>query len=147
MSIEVFERWVYTDKELETVLSSGDYLELLSLNYKKNGARYELFNLLQKLVGAGEYEKWKLIGLLDKAKAHDTSLPGVLEQFYFLYCDGYGFLNTLGLGFGLSMCTLPGPYKAEHWRQLQAAELEQLVQRLPQLSIDYEVNLVLRWLE
>ena len=60
MSIEVFEQWVYTDQELEQTLSADSYLELISLNFKKSGVRYELFNLLQKFVGAGEYETWKL---------------------------------------------------------------------------------------
>jgi hypothetical protein len=147
MSIEAFEHWVYTNKVLEIALSDDDYLELLSFNYKKGAAKHELFNLLARLIDLGEYEKWKLIGLLHKAKVCDINLPGILEQFYDLYCHGYGFLNTLGLGFGLSMCVLPAPYKVEHWGELQAAELAQLVQSLPKLIINYEVDMVLRWLD
>jgi hypothetical protein len=147
MPIEAFEDWVYASKELERVLAADDYLELVSLNYKKAAVRYDLFNLLQRFVGAGNYEKWKLIGLLNRAKVHDRNLPGILEQFYHLYCDGYSFLNTLGLGFGLSMCVLPKPFKVEHWRELPKDELTKLIQNLPQLIINYEVDLVLRWLD
>lgn len=146
MSIEVFEQWVYTDQELEQTLSADSYLELISLNFKKSGVRYELFNLLQKFVGAGEYETWKLTRLLNSVKAHEINLPGLLEQLYYLYCDGYTFLSALGLGFGLSMCVLPKPYKVEHWSNLSAGELAQVVRNLPLLIINYEADLVLRWL-
>jgi hypothetical protein len=147
MDIEAFEQWLYSEPVLADLLSADDYLELISLNYKKSGVKYELFNLLQRFVGAGEYEKWKLIGLLHKAKVNDINLPGTLEHLYDLYCDGYDFLRTLGLGFGLSMVVLPAPRKVEHWSELKADELNQLVKSLPQLIINYEADLVLRWLE
>jgi hypothetical protein len=146
MGIDAFEHWVYSSQELEHVLSANDYLELLSLNYKKSGARYELFNLLKRLVGSGEFEKWKLVGLLERAKVQDLNLPGILEEFYYLYCDGYDFLNTLGMAFGLYVCVLPQPYRVENWRQLETTELVQLVQSLPMLIIIYEADIVLRWL-
>jgi len=137
----------YTSQGLEDALPADDYLELLSLNYKKSGVRYELFNLLDRFVGAGEYETWKLIRILYQAKVHDINLPGVLEHLYDLYCGGYYFLETLGMGFGLAMCTLPKHSGFEHWRDLKAPELEQVVERLPQLIINYETDIVLRWLE
>ena len=147
IAVEAFEQWVYADCELEQLLPADDYLELISLNFKKSGARYELFDLLEQFVGAGEYEKWKLTNLLLRAKVRDSNLPGVLEEMYYLYCDGYDFLNTLGMGFGLSMCVLPKPNSVEHWSQLQPAELAKLAQSLPMLIINYEVDVVLRWLD
>jgi hypothetical protein len=141
-----FEQWIYTSKELEQGLHEDAYLELLSFSYKKRGARYELFKLLHSLIDAGEYETWKLTLLLNEAKVRNIHLPGVLERFYDLYCNGYYFLNHLGFGFGLYMCVLPAPYKVEHWSELNEAEIMQLVNKLPP-ALDDELNIVLQWLE
>jgi hypothetical protein len=144
--IEDFEQWVYSSQELEASLAADDYLALISLNYKKSGAKYELFKLLQSFTNAGEYETLKLTRILYKAKIRDVNLPGTLEQFYDLYCHGYDFLRKLGLGLGLSMCVLPGPYKVEHWTELNELELEDLITRIPE-SLEKEVDEVLKWLD
>jgi hypothetical protein len=144
--IEDFEQWVYSNEELEAALSDDDYLALLSLNYKRSGAKYELFNLLQSFTSVSEYETLKLTRLLNEAKIRDIKLPGTLAQFYDLYCDGYYFLQKLGLGLGLSMYVLPAPYKVEHWSELKESELKDLINRIPS-SLENEVDEVLKWLE
>ena len=144
--IEDFEQWVYTNEELEIALSDDAYLALVSLNYKKSGAKYELFKLLQSITSVSEYETLKLTRLLNAAKIRDIKLPGTLAQFYDLYCDGYYFLRKLGLGLGLSMYVLPAPYKVEHRSELKESELKALVNSIP-LSLENEVNEVLKWLE
>ena len=48
---------MYESKDIERVLHSDDYLDLISLNYKRSGAKYELFNLLKKHIDLGEFEK------------------------------------------------------------------------------------------
>jgi len=146
ITIEDFEQWVYGSEELENSLSDDEYLALMSLNYKKSGAKYELFNLLQTFTSISEYETLKLARLLNQAKIRDIKLPGTLEQFYDLYCDGYDFLRKLGLGLGLSMYVLPAPYKAEHWSELSESELKDLINRIPP-HLENEVDEVLKWLE
>ena len=47
ISLDDFERWVYDSKNLENVLGSDDYLDIISLDYKKSGAKYELHNILK----------------------------------------------------------------------------------------------------
>ena len=144
-AIRIFEQWVYAFKDVELMLPEDDYLKLISFDYKKNGARFELFNLLNDLIGSGEFETWELINLLTQAKVRDNNLPGVLEKVYDLYFYGYSFLNTIGLGFGLKMLYLPAPYKVEHWAQLNATETLELVKKLPD-TLEIEIDKVLRWL-
>jgi len=51
VTLEEFEQWVYTNKELESLLDENDYLELISFNFKNSGAKYELVNLLSERNG------------------------------------------------------------------------------------------------
>lgn len=97
VALEEFESWLYSDKKLETILSEDEYLELISFNYKKNGAKYELVNLLiDRYIDFAEYEEWRMLNLLYAAKNKNEKLPDILRQFYDLYCKGYAFLNDLG---------------------------------------------------
>jgi hypothetical protein len=96
-----FEQWLYTDKTLESVLNDEDYLDLISFGYKAPNTKYELFKLLEKHIDLGEHEKRKIKMLLEKVLNRDKELPEVLITFYDLYCDGYIFLQNLGLGYGL----------------------------------------------
>lgn len=146
MDIQEFEQWVYTNEELEQILSEDNYLKLISLNYKRSAAKYELFNLLQGFTNVSEYETLKLTRLLNEAKIRDINLPATLERFYDLYCDGYYFLRDLGLGLGLTMCVLPAPFKVEHWSQLEESELKDLINSIP-LTLDSDIDKVLKWLE
>jgi hypothetical protein len=61
-----FEKWIYKNKDLENT-----YLDLIELNYKKSGVRYELFKKLEAIVSLGEYQKWKLLTSLDNALLKD----------------------------------------------------------------------------
>jgi len=148
VNLEDFESWVYSDKELELLLSEDEYLELISFNYKKNGSKYELVNLLsKKYVDLGEYEKWKMLNLLYAAKNRDERLPDILRQFYDLYCRGYNFLNDLGLGYGLTVDVPPSSkYKAETWEEMSETEKRELIESFyPQLQSDIERTM--SWIE
>ena len=148
VNLEDFESWVYSDKELELLLSEDEYLELISFNYKKNGSKYELVNLLsKKYVDLGEYEKWKMLNLLYAAKNRDERLPDILRQFYNLYCRGYNFLNDLGLGYGLTVDVPPSSkYKAETWEEMSETEKRELIESFyPQLQSDIERTM--SWIE
>lgn len=143
-----FEQWVYTNKELESLLDEDDYLELISFNFKKNGAKYELVNLLSdKYVDLGEYEKWKLLNSLKTALKRDERLGPILREFYDLYCHGYVFLNDLGLGYGLTIEVPPSPkYKVDTWEELTDSEKEELLDSFyPQLESD--IKRTIDWIE
>ena len=148
ISIEEFENWIYNDKEIESILSDDGYLELISFNYKKNGAKYELVNLLsEKYVDLGKYEKWKILNKLRVALKRDENLPDILREFYDLYCRGYVFLNDLGLGYGLTVEVPPsGNYKAESWEEMNEIEKEELIDSFyPQLELD--IKRAIDWIE
>ncbi|NOU62274.1 hypothetical protein [Marinifilum caeruleilacunae] len=146
--IEEFENWIYNDKEIESVLSEDYYLELVSFNYKKNGAKYELVNLLsEKYIDLGEYEKWKMLNKFRIALKRDENLPDILREFYDLYCRGYVFLNDLGLGYGLMVEVPPSAnYKADSWEQMNEIEKKELIDSFyPQL--DFDIKRAINWIE
>jgi hypothetical protein len=103
ISLDDFEQWLYANKELEKYLNSDDYHDLISLSFKKSGAKYELWNLLKKHIYLGEFETDKMLGLLNEAKQKTERLPYVLMEFYDLYCKGYNFFQDLGIGIGLAV--------------------------------------------
>lgn len=146
IDLPAFEQWVYTNKGLERELSDDLYLELIGLNYKKGGAKYELFHLLEQHVDMGEYETYKLKLLITQARKRTLELPDVLEHFYNLYCNGYGFLQVLGLRYGLAMTYLPAPYKVERWDELTQPELAGLVNSFSP-DLEEQLNRVQGWLD
>ena len=98
-----FEQWLYADKQLETVIDSDDYLDLISFGFKSENAKYGLFRLLEKHIDKGELETRRIYGLLTKALNRDKELPKILVTFYDFYCKGYNFFDNLGLGYGLAI--------------------------------------------
>ena len=91
-SVLYFEQWLYADNRLESILTREDYLDLISYGYKGDRVKYGLYVLLEKHIDKGEYEKWKLLRLLNKALQRNSDLPEILVLFYNLYCNGYEFL-------------------------------------------------------
>jgi hypothetical protein len=144
--IEEFEQWVYTSKELEASIPEEAYTDLISFSYNQQAARYELFKLVKQLVDLGEFEAFKLILLLKEAKLRTPNLLSILEQFYELNCHGYYFLDTLGLGYGLSMVYMPEPYLGRHWKSLDSEELKVVIENIS-LTLENEIDKVLGWLE
>jgi hypothetical protein len=143
-SVLEFESWLYTDKQLESILNSDDYLYLISLGYKNSTAKYDLNILLEKLVDKGDYEMWRIRKLLTKALQRDKELPQLLMTFYDLYCKGYSFLDNLGLGYGLAVEV---PYsQADYWDDLTIEQQQKLLASFyPQL--DLEIKKVMNWLD
>lgn len=138
-----FENWLYADKNLENILRPEDYLELISLGYKSSTAKYDLAELLERLIDKGEYETWRLLNMLTKALQRSRELPHLLMSFYDLYCKGYSFLDNLGLGYGLAVEV---PYsQADYWDELSADQQQKLLASFyPQLDI--ELRKVIDWL-
>ncbi|RWY54187.1 hypothetical protein [Mucilaginibacter gilvus] len=144
--LDDFEQWVYNNKELEELLSPDQYFNLISFSYSKAGARHELINLLTSLAGMGRYETYKLRKLIAMAMLRDQNLPKYLTQFYDLYCDGYYFLRRFGLGFGLSMFSLPADYISENWNELDVKQTHKLIDSITP-ELEQELRRILNWLD
>ena len=141
-----FEEWVYEAKDLEKIISKDDYLDLISLNYNKSGAYYELCKLLKTHIDIGEFEAYKLIELLEEAKLRNDNLPYILMEFYDLYCKGYSFLNDLGLGYGLCVDRPQiGNSSYESWDDVPEKDKKKYINNLyPEFG--EEVERVLSWI-
>ncbi|WP_156317127.1 hypothetical protein [Marinagarivorans algicola] len=105
--IEEFEQWVYSEKELEQVLTSDEYLDLISLSYKQPSSLYEAEKILKRYIDTGKYYEWSLRRVLEKIVDRPKNVARYIEKCYDLYCDGYSFLDDLGLGYGLSVVVPP----------------------------------------
>lgn len=126
LTLAAFEEWVYTSS-LEDELSEEDHLALISFNFKKNGAKYELIHLLKRFIDLGEYETQKIRAKLEAALNKDENLPELLAEFYDLRCRGYVFLEDLGMGFGLSIEAPPTKNHDRTWEQLSKEEQDKII--------------------
>lgn len=147
ISLGDFEQWLYADKELEKYLKSNDYLDLISLSFKKSGAKYELWNLLKKHIDLGEFETYKMLGLLNEAKQKTERLPYILMEFYDLYCKGYNFFQDLGLGIGLAV-EVPrvNNTTADTWDELTSEQQKEFLDNFSP-ELEEGIEQVIYWLE
>jgi len=141
-----FEKWIYSEKSLEEILPSDDYLELISLSYKKPSDLYEAEKILFKLVGKGKYYEWYLRNVLNKVIDRTAESASSIQLCYELYCDGYNFLDNLGLGYGLSIAVPPSEYKAEEWNQLSNSDQKKLIDSFYP-AVAEEAKRVIHWLD
>ena len=143
ISLDDFEEWLYENEELEQLLTPDDYLDLISINFGKSHAVHDLHRLIEKHIDLGEYKTRQLLVILNNAKQKPLDLPLILMRFYDLYCDGYSFLDRLGLGYGLTV-VVPHP-AANSWEELEEAEQNALLNSFyPEL--DTEIDRVISWL-
>lgn len=143
--IREFEQWIYTTNALEEILGDEDYFILISLDFSRQGIRYELIKILERHIDAGEYGTWKLRRLLNLFLSQRGDLPTMLWEFYELYCDGYYFLDVLGLNYGLTIRVPPGEYSSEYLQELTNQEKETLLASILPDALD-EAQKVLNWL-
>ena len=142
-----FEQWFYADKQLEMIINSEDYLDLISYGYKADKAKYGLFRLLEKHIDKGELETRRIYRLLTKALNRDEELPQILMTFYDLSCKGYNFFENLGIDFGLAI-EVPRVENtsANNWDELtKEQQLNLLDSFYPDLEI--EIEKVIYWLD
>lgn len=156
-----FEQWVYKTLSLEETLNSDDYLDLISIDYTRRNEKH-YFNcrkliddILKKYISLAEYETWKLERLLNDFWQRKGNLARILEQFYDLYCEGYGFLDNLGLFYGCDFSSYLSEIDEQNFRYFfsktsTASEIEREIEQkvndiLPE--VDEEIKKVLSWLE
>lgn len=102
LSIEKFEQWIYKTKELETYFGQADYLEFISLNFKDRHIIHEMKKIVDKYLDFGEFEKRKINKVLVDLTSKNEDFAKSLIATYELYCDGYGFLDNIGMGYGMT---------------------------------------------
>jgi len=145
IEIKEFEQWVYSEKGLENLLNSNEYLDLISLSYKQPSSLYEAEKILKRYIDIGKYHEWYLCRVLQKVIDQPNDAHKYIEQCYDMYCDGYGFLDNLGLGYGLAVTVPPSEYNADTWDKLESPEQKKLIESFYP-SVREEAEKVINWL-
>jgi len=141
-----FEQWVYSEKELENLLNTEEYLDLISLSYKQPSSLYEAEKILKRYIDIGKYYEWHLRKVLQKIIDHPNDVHKYIVQCYDMYCHGYGFLDNLGLGYGLSINVPPNVYNVSTWDKLESPEQKKLIESFYP-DVRNEAEKVVLWLD
>ena len=128
LDIKDFEAWVYTSDELKSFVGPDDYLALISLDFNSKNARDESGKIMLKYADVSKFETKRMLDLLYKALTNNEDAGTILIAFYELYCNGYYFLEKLGLGYGLT-CAVPPirHYRKDSWEDLSNRDRKELV--------------------
>jgi len=144
-SVLEFEQWVYVSKELEKVVDEDTYFDFISLNYKSNGAYYELKKLIEKQIDKAEFQKWKILSDLNNAKSRTGNYYLSIIKFYNLYCKGYNFMQNLAFGYGLPLDYPNTKNGDKSYDELSKSEREKIVDGFYPEIIE-EIDKVLYWI-
>lgn len=146
IKIKDFEKWVYSEKKLEKLITPNDFLELISLRYTTPSALYDAEKILKKYINIGKYYEWELRKTLQQIIDRPSNVHEYIAQCYDLYCDGYYFLENLGLGYGLGIEVPPASYSAQSWNKLTPKDQIILIESYyPQVK--KEAKKVIYWLD
>ena len=127
ISSDEFERWVYRSQVLEKELSADLYLQLISLDFGATSAKYEIEKIFDCNVDHGKIETIRLLGHLQSIIERDKDEAASLVRMYDLYCDGYDFLDDLGLGIGLEIEVPPAEYGVDYFSDLSPTQKAELI--------------------
>jgi len=122
-----FEAWIYSSKELEAILNAEEYLAIISLDYSQDSSLYEAEKVLTKYIDTGKYHEWYISRVLQKIVDRPADVYKYIDRCYDLYCNGFAFLNDLGLNYGLKIRVPPSNYSADSWCELTSVEQIQLI--------------------
>ena len=146
ISIAEFEQWINSVGDLEKALGAEDYLELISINFKKTDAGYEIKKLLFTYIDKSEFATINLMALLKRVISHEHELPELLVSFYNLYCDGYYFLQNLALRYAISVIVPPTHFSSDNWDKLKSAEKKEVLDKISTGATE-AVKLIIKILE
>ncbi len=146
VEISDFEKWIYSEKKLEKLLTYDDYLELISLSYTTPSTLYEAEKILKKYIKIEKYHEWYLRKILQKIIERPSNVYKYISQTYDMYCDGYYFLENLGIGYGLSIEVPSSSYSVQTWEELEPIEQKVLVSSYYP-SVQKEAEKVIYWLD
>ncbi len=120
LSIESFEEWVYKTKDLEACFDPTDYVEFISLSFKDRHAIHEMKKIVDKYLDYGEFERRKIDKILNDLTSKNDKFAQSLIAAYDMYCDGYWFLDNIGMGFGLTFAN--DFFEFKDWTNLSTDE-------------------------
>ena len=100
---DTFEQWLYSNTEIESLVSESDYLDLISINYRAQSSVHDAAKLLEKYFSISKYHEWYLRMIMEKIIKRDEQAERYIIECYNLYCDGYKFLDNIGIGYGLGL--------------------------------------------
>ena len=146
VEIKDFEKWVYSEKALEKLLTNDDYLELISLSYTTPSTLYEAEKILKKYIKIEKYHEWYLRNLLKVIIERSNNVCKYIAETYDMYCSGYYFLDNLGIVYGLSIKVPHSCFNAQSWEELQLAEQTKLIDSFYP-EIKKEAQKVIGWLD
>jgi len=140
-----FENWIYTDKNLETLLGEENYLEIASFNFRQKGANRAIRNIIEKYIDYSKYETQFILNLVTGIKEKSKSCQSNLKTTYHLYCSGYAFLDNIGIGYGLKL-VVPYEFGADSWEEIEEQERTRIISGFyPQLA--EEAEKVINWIK
>lgn len=122
-----FEEWVYRSKWLENELSKDEYLDLISLDFMTPSMKYEVGKILKSKINEGKFQEITLLNFLESIIVRDGKEGESLIRLYDLYCDGYYFLQDLGLGIGLQIDFPPSEFGVDYYHELNENQKKQLI--------------------
>lgn len=144
ITIADFEKWLYSEKELEQLLNSDTYIDLISLNFKDRHVKHEMGKIIDSFLDFGKFEERKLRKTLTDLIERTDDFAKSLIDTYDLYCLGYNFFDNLGLGYGLT-------FSEDFWDYSDWVNLtnEQKEKRIDQIysGVKKEAEFVLNWIE
>lgn len=144
LSIDSFEQWVYMTKDLESCFDSTDYVDFISLNFKSRHVIHEMKKIVDKYLDYGEFEKRKLNKILADLTSKNDDFAKSLIATYDMYCDGYGFLDNIGIGYGLTFANDFFEYK--DWLNLPKDEKDRRVNDIYD-GVKAEADKVQDWID
>ena len=97
-----FEQWVYTNVDtIENELDETTFFELISFSYQLPAAKNDLAKLIRPLIDEADYEKYRVLKLLNDTLVYSPNSHQNIAQFYDLYCGGYYFFKSLAFPYGI----------------------------------------------
>ena len=134
ISLEEFESWVYENEELEKLLPTDHYNDLLDFNFKSRGLKNFIRSIVKKHFDWKEFEKWRTIELLKNIKSGKIEIVLATRKLRELYREqeeeiGTPFLTIrLAIGYESELDHCPIVSEYHRWnpdvlkKQLKAVE-------------------------
>jgi hypothetical protein len=129
---------------LEDYFGQEDYLEFISLNFKSRHLIHEMKKVIDKYLDYGEFEKRKIDKILNDLINNNDDFAKSLIATYDLYCDGYGFLDNIGLGYGLTFAN--DFYEYTVWNKLSSEEKNKRIETIYH-GVKSEAEKVRGWID
>lgn len=129
-SIKDFEQWIYSSHETISAEFNEEFaLSLVSLNFRRSGAAHDLDKILFTRITKDEFERWRMIFLMDDIILKTERASEAIISAYDLYCSGYSFLKEIGLTYGLCL-VVPSFFQKDSWQDLSRDEKKILTDKM-----------------